>query len=173
MEQNVRLIELSVNGVRWSAHAEDRTTLAALLRESFGLTGTHLGCEHGVCGSCTVLVDGRSVRSCLMFAAQADGCEVRTVEGLAAPGELSILQESMRDSHAFQCGFCTPGFLMTIRELLDDGAADLTRNEIREHLSGNICRCSGYQTIVDGVELACAREAAAKAVDLEGAADGG
>jgi carbon-monoxide dehydrogenase small subunit len=155
------VIELTVNGARRRGSADDRTTLADFLREGLGLTGTHLGCEHGVCGACTVLVDGRSTRSCLMFAAQATGRAVQTIEGLAPAGELNTLQQAMRDVHAFQCGFCTPGFLMTIRELLDDEAsADLGRAGIREYLSGNICRCSGYQTIIDGVELARSREAA-------------
>jgi carbon-monoxide dehydrogenase small subunit len=152
-------IELSVNGRPRAAYAEARTILADFLRESLGLTGTHLGCEHGVCGACTVLLDGRAVRSCLLFAVQAAGREVRTVEGLAPPGEMSVLQEAMWDAHAFQCGFCTPGFLMTIRELLDDGAEGMSRQDIRTHLSGNVCRCSGYQTIIDGVELAREREA--------------
>jgi aerobic-type carbon monoxide dehydrogenase small subunit (CoxS/CutS family) len=155
------VIELTVNGARRRGPADDRMTLADFLREGLGLTGTHLGCEHGVCGACTVLVDGRSTRSCLMFAAQATGRTVQTIEGLAPAGELTTLQQAMRDVHAFQCGFCTPGFLMTIRELLDDEAcADLDRAGIREYLGGNICRCSGYQTIIDGVELARSREAA-------------
>jgi carbon-monoxide dehydrogenase small subunit len=154
-------IDLSVNGRTRSAYAEARTTLADFLRESLGLTGTHVGCEHGVCGACTVLLDGRAVRSCLTFAVQAAGREVRTVEGLAPPGEMSVLQEAMWDAHAFQCGFCTPGFLMTIRELLDDGAEGMSREDIRTSLSGNVCRCSGYQTIINGVELAREREGTA------------
>jgi carbon-monoxide dehydrogenase small subunit len=162
------VIELTVNGARRRGAADDRTTLADFLREGLGLTGTHLGCEHGVCGACTVLLDGRSTRSCLMFAAQAAGRTVQTIEGLAPAGELNTLQQAMRDVHAFQCGFCTPGFLMTIRELLDDEAStDLGRAGIREYLSGNICRCSGYQAIIDGVELARSREAAERSGDGE------
>jgi carbon-monoxide dehydrogenase small subunit len=151
-------IELVVNGERRRAAADVRITLADFLREKLALTGTHLGCEHGVCGACTVMVDGVAVRSCLMLAVQARGKRVLTVEGLGEPDDLHPLQEAFRETHAFQCGFCTPGFVMTSLELLrDDPDADETR--IREVLSGNICRCTGYQSIVEGVLLAAERGA--------------
>ena len=132
--------------------------LADALREDLALTGTHIGCEHGVCGACTVIVDGSAVRSCLMLAVQADGASVLTVEGLSDDGELHPVQEALWDSHAFQCGFCTPGFVMSIVALLEEGRS-LTEDEIRTELSGNICRCSGYQTIVEGVQRAVERAA--------------
>jgi len=146
-------VELIVNGASRNADTEPRKTLADFLREDLGLTGTHLGCEHGVCGACTVIVDDEPVRSCLMLAVQANGATVRTVEGLAGGDdndELNRLQEAMRDSHAFQCGFCTPGFMMQITALLDENPAP-TEREIRETLSGNICRCTGYESILNGV----------------------
>jgi carbon-monoxide dehydrogenase small subunit len=152
-------IELTVNGQRRSLGVEARRTLADALREDLSLTGTHLGCEHGVCGACTVLVDGLAVRSCLMLAVQAAGTEVVTVEGLAQDGELHPVQQAFWDSHAFQCGFCTPGFVMTTVAMLEE-ERPLSDREIREELSGNICRCSGYQTIVAGVKLALERAAA-------------
>jgi xanthine dehydrogenase iron-sulfur cluster and FAD-binding subunit A len=135
---------------------EARKTLADFLRDDLDLTGTHVGCEHGVCGACTVIVDGRAVRSCLMLAVQAAGREVTTVEGLAPDGELGPLQQAMWDSHSFQCGFCTPGFVMQATAFLR-GHPDAGEQEIREALSGNICRCTGYQSIVDGVLLAVQR----------------
>ena len=138
-------IQLSVNGTPTEAVVEARLTLADFLRERCGLTGTHLGCEHGVCGACTVLLNGAAVRSCLVFAVQADGMEVDTVEGVAAAdGELSPVQAAMRDCHGLQCGFCTPGFVMSITALLRDNP-DPTDEQIREGLSGNVCRCTGYQ----------------------------
>src|SRR4051812_10448069 len=140
-------ITLTVNGTVRSGAAEPRLTLADFLRERCGLTGTHLGCEHGVCGACTVFLDGEAVRSCLMFAVQADGAEVTTIEGLGgADGELSPVQAAFRDSHGLQCGFCTPGFVVTVTALLRDNP-DPTDEEIREGLSGNLCRCTGYQGI--------------------------
>jgi carbon-monoxide dehydrogenase small subunit len=143
-------IELVVNGETRSASAEARKTLADFLREDLRLTGTHVGCEHGVCGACTVLFDGQPVRSCLLFAVQARGSEVTTVEGLALDGAMNPLQEALWESHSFQCGFCTPGFLMQVTALLAEHPhAD--EAEIREALSGNICRCTGYQSIVEGV----------------------
>lgn len=150
-EQHV--VELTVNGVTRTAPAEARMTLADFLRERLELTGTHLGCEHGVCGACTVLLDGDAVRSCLMFAVQARGHDVVTVEGLATDGPMHPVQEAFWESHAFQCGFCTPGIVMTTVALLGD-EPDPDEQTVRETLSGNVCRCSGYQSIVDGVLLA-------------------
>jgi carbon-monoxide dehydrogenase small subunit len=148
-------VTMTVNGEQRQASVEPRLTLADFLRERCRLTGTHLGCEHGVCGACTVLVDGAAVRSCLVFAVQADGSEVTTVEGVASPdGELSPVQAAFRDCHGLQCGFCTPGFVMTLTAFLRDNA-DPTDLEIREALSGNLCRCTGYQGI-----LKAARQAA-------------
>ena len=155
-------IELTVNGAARSAAAEPRKTLADFLREDLGLTGTHLGCEHGVCGACTVLLDGAPVRSCLMLAVQARGADVTTVEGLATNGAMNPLQEAMRDTHAFQCGFCTPGFLMQITALLADNPTP-GEQEIRETLSGNICRCTGYESILNGVLRAAGVPAATTA----------
>lgn len=154
-------IDLTVNGERRSGRAEPRKTLADFLREDLGLTGTHLGCEHGVCGACTVMVDGEPARSCLVLAVQASGCEVGTVEGLGSPESLGPLQRALWDHHSFQCGFCTPGFLMQITALLAENPHP-TEPEVREALSGNLCRCTGYESIVDGV-LAAAERATPKA----------
>jgi carbon-monoxide dehydrogenase small subunit len=143
-------LAVTVNGERRSAVVDGRKTLADFLRQELGLTGTHLGCEHGVCGSCTVLVDGASARSCLMLAAQANGTEITTIEGLAIDGELNELQRAMRDNHGFQCGFCTPGFMMTATELLRENPRP-SEAQVREAISGNICRCTGYQSIVTGI----------------------
>jgi carbon-monoxide dehydrogenase small subunit len=147
--------ELTVNGSPYRLEdVEPRLLLCDALRDRLGLTGTHIGCEHGVCGACTVLVDGEPARSCLMFALQARGHEVRTVEGLAPdPEHLSPLQQAFRDHHALQCGFCTPGILLTMERFLQDHPAP-SRRQIREALSGNLCRCTGYQNIVDAVEAA-------------------
>jgi carbon-monoxide dehydrogenase small subunit len=144
-------ISLSVNGERVEAHVLPRLNLADFLREHLKLTGTHLGCEHGVCGACTVRVGGEIVRSCLMLAVQADGAAVETIEGLSDSGEIADLQAAFRDRNALQCGFCTPGMLMAAQDLLRAKAMP-ARNEIREHLSGNYCRCTGYQAIIDAVE---------------------
>jgi carbon-monoxide dehydrogenase small subunit len=143
-----RRIAVTVNGQRRAAEVETRRTLADFLRQSLGLTGTHLGCEHGVCGACTVLLDGRSVRACLMLAVQANGHEITTVEGIA-PGrtELHPLQEAFRDHHGLQCGFCTPGMLTTLLEFLREHP-DPTEDEVRIAISGNLCRCTGYQGII-------------------------
>jgi carbon-monoxide dehydrogenase small subunit len=151
--KDVHAIHLTVNGAVVDRQVESRVSLADFLREDLRLTGTHLGCEHGVCGACTVLVDGRSVRSCLILAVQADGTAVRTVEGLGTPDKLNALQQAMRQHHGLQCGFCTPGMLMTLTEYLEQrqNAARPTEAEVREVLSGNICRCTGYQGIVDAV----------------------
>ncbi|HEY1275596.1 MAG TPA: (2Fe-2S)-binding protein [Thermoleophilaceae bacterium] len=147
---NTRELSLVLNGVPARAVVETRKTLADVLREDFGLVGTKLGCEHGVCGACTVLVDGAAVRSCLLFAVQVEGLSVDTVEGLSATGELSEVQEAFRRHHALQCGFCTPGLLMSVTEYLRD-ADPADDDELRDALSGNVCRCTGYQGIVDAV----------------------
>jgi carbon-monoxide dehydrogenase small subunit len=149
-----RTIALTVNGRRIEASVEVRHTLADFLRHQLDLTGTHLGCEHGVCGACTVLVDGRSTRGCLMLAVQADGRAVTTVEGIAAAdGTLHPLQQAFKDAHGLQCGFCTPGMLTTLLELLRDNP-DPSESEVRVAISGNLCRCTGYQAIVDATLLA-------------------
>jgi aerobic carbon-monoxide dehydrogenase small subunit len=138
---------VTVNGKSYARVVDARLTLADFLRHELNLTGTHLGCEHGVCGACTVLVDGRSARSCLMFAVQANGCEITTVEGLAPDGKLSVLQQAFIDNHGLQCGFCTPGMLITLTELLRE-KPDPNEQEVREALTGNLCRCTGYAGIV-------------------------
>lgn len=147
-------VRLTVNGRDVEGTVEPRMTLADFLRERCGLTGTHLGCEHGACGACTVLADGQAVRACLMFAVAADGMEITTVEGIASDdGELSAVQSAMRACHGLQCGFCTPGFVMSITALLRDNPRP-TDAEIRQGLSGNFCRCTGYQSIVAAVHQA-------------------
>ena len=143
-------ISLTVNGVQYAVEAEPRKLLADLLRDDLGLTGTHIGCEQGVCGACTVLVDGRTARSCLMFAVQADGANITTVEGIAAGDVLHPLQTAFSQHHALQCGFCTPGLLITSLELLER-TPHPTADEVRVALSGNLCRCTGYQNIVAAV----------------------
>ncbi len=152
-----RHVELIVNGDRREGWAEPRMTLADFLRDELGLTGTHLGCEHGACGACTILMDGRSVRSCLLLAVQAAGHELTTVEGLARPdGSLHPIQEAFSEAHALQCGFCTPGFLLSVVELLERHP-DPDEETIRTWLSGNLCRCTGYVNIVAAVRLAAGR----------------
>jgi aerobic carbon-monoxide dehydrogenase small subunit len=152
-------ISLTVNGVERELEVETRRLLSDALRADLGLTGTHVGCEHGVCGCCTVLLDGRPVRSCLVLAVQAAGCEVRTIEGLAEPdGTLSALQRAFKQEHALQCGFCTPGFLMTASSFYRE-AANMSDEEIREALGGQLCRCTGYVGIVRAVRAAAAMEA--------------
>jgi carbon-monoxide dehydrogenase small subunit len=148
MMADTRKIALTVNGRRYEETVETRYTLADFLRQQLGLTGTHLGCEHGVCGACTILLDGRSARSCLMLAVQANGHEITTVEGIA-PDEKTLhpLQEAFRDNHGLQCGFCTPGMLITLLEFLRDHP-DPTEQEVRVAIAGNLCRCTGYQGIV-------------------------
>jgi aerobic-type carbon monoxide dehydrogenase small subunit (CoxS/CutS family) len=145
-EQTVRIVT-TVNGVKYVETVESRLTLADFLRGRLRLTGTHLGCEHGVCGACTVLVDGAAVRACLMFAAQVDDCEVETVENLAAEGDLTPLQKAFSKHHAVQCGFCTSGFLMSATAALREGPV-ISDEEARDCLSGNICRCTGYAGLV-------------------------
>ena len=152
---------VSVNGKSYARVVDARLTLAEFLRHEIGLTGTHLGCEHGVCGACTVLVDGHTARSCLMFAVQANGCEVTTVEGLAPEGKLSVLQQAFIDNHGLQCGFCTPGMLMTLTELLRE-RPEPSEQEVREALTGNLCRCTGYAGIVSAA-LDAARRLRAEA----------
>jgi carbon-monoxide dehydrogenase small subunit len=148
------MVRMVVNGDERSGTIEPRLTLADFLRERCHLTGTHLGCEHGVCGACTVLVDGAAVRSCLMLAVQAEGADVTTIEGIgAADGTLSVVQEAFREAHGLQCGFCTPGFVVSVTAFLRDHP-DPTDREIREGLSGNLCRCTGYQGIINAVRLA-------------------
>jgi carbon-monoxide dehydrogenase small subunit len=150
-------VTMTVNGQRRQALVEARKTLADFLREDCALTGTHLGCEHGVCGACTVLLDGEAVRACLLFAVQAEACDVTTIEGLTpTDGGLSPVQEAFRDAHGLQCGFCTPGFVVSVTAFLRDHPSP-TDQEIREGLSGNLCRCTGYQGIVNAVRLAAAR----------------
>ncbi len=147
-------VELTVNGRTHRHVVEPRLTLADFLREKCGLTGTHLGCEHGACGACTVLLEGQAVRACLIFAVQVDGQEITTVEGIAgADGELSPVQSALRDCHGLQCGFCTPGFVTSITALLRDNPQP-SYEEIREGLSGNFCRCTGYQGIINAVRRA-------------------
>jgi carbon-monoxide dehydrogenase small subunit len=150
-------ISLRVNGQEHQLTVEDRRTLADMLRHDLGYTGTHLGCEHGICGACTVLLDGQPVRACLVFGVQADRAEVRTVEGLADGERLSDLQQAFSDHHALQCGFCTPGFLMLAEAYLaetllaDDGTEALTEEQARELVASNLCRCTGYQGIVEAI----------------------
>jgi carbon-monoxide dehydrogenase small subunit len=152
-----RQISLTIDGKRYDSDVEVRFTLADFLRQQLGLTGTHLGCEHGVCGACTVLIDGVSARSCLMLAVQADGHAVTTVAGLAPSSDrLHPLQEAFRDHHGLQCGFCTPGMLTTLVEFLNENPAP-TEEEIRIAISGNLCRCTGYQGIVAAVHDAAKR----------------
>lgn len=152
---------LTVNGDDLVIEAEARRSLADVLREECGLTGTHLGCEHGVCGACTVLLDGRPVRSCLMLGVQATGAAVTTVEGLAdgpaADATYHPIQQAMHDAHGFQCGFCSPGFLLTAAAYLEQHP-EATRDDVREELSGNLCRCTGYASIIDGVLVALDRQ---------------
>jgi aerobic-type carbon monoxide dehydrogenase small subunit (CoxS/CutS family) len=148
-------IQLTLNGQTRTVIVDPRRLLSDVIRVDLGLTGTNVGCEQGICGSCTVLVDGRTARSCLMFAVQAAGAEITTVEGLSADGTLSALQESFREHQALQCGFCTPGFLMTATELLE-AESDPDEETIRAALAGNICRCTGYEHIVDAVRAAAA-----------------
>jgi len=150
-------VKLNVNGRLREADVEPRKTLLDTLREDFLLVGSHAGCEHGVCGACTVLIDGEPSRACLMFAVQADGYEITTIEGLApAPGELSIVQDAFCETHGLQCGYCTPGMILTAHALLTQNDAP-TRDDIVEAISGNICRCTGYGQIVEAVEFAADR----------------
>lgn len=148
-----RIVNVTVNGKPYERLVEPRMTLADFLRNELDLTGTHLGCEHGVCGACTVVMEGEAVRSCLLLAVQADGCVLRTVESLADGDQLHPLQRAFQDRHALQCGFCTPGFLMTAFAFLQENPAP-TETEIREAISGNLCRCTGYQPIIEAIAQA-------------------
>lgn len=153
---NKHLIEVTVNGTPYTKEVEPRLLLSDFLRHDLGLTGTHVGCEHGVCGACTILFQGEPVRSCLMLAVQADGSQVQTVEALGTPDAMHPLQEAFHEAHGLQCGFCTPGFLMTLVPYLEQNP-DPSADEIREAISGNLCRCTGYQHIVDAALLAASR----------------
>jgi aerobic carbon-monoxide dehydrogenase small subunit len=150
---NPMQVSMTINGEPYRRSVEPRKTLADFLREDCALTGTHLGCEHGVCGACTVLVDGAAVRSCLMFAVQADGSDLTTIEGLANGSELGVVQEAFRQEHGLQCGFCTPGFVVSVHAYLAEHPSP-SRDEIRDAMSGNLCRCTGYQGIIRAVERA-------------------
>jgi carbon-monoxide dehydrogenase small subunit len=148
-----REVRLTVNGVSYDADVEPRTTLVDLLRGELGLTGTHVGCEHGACGACTVLIDGQPVRSCIVLAVQAHGTNLMTVEGLARNGELHPIQQAFQEEHGLQCGFCTPGFLLSVYDLLQR-SPDPSDEQIRDALGGQICRCTGYQAILSSVRVA-------------------
>ena len=149
-EDELVAVEVTVNGRRYRERVEPRLLLSDFLRHRLGLTGTHVGCEHGVCGACTVRLDGVAVRSCLLFALQVDGCQIETVEGLAGTGELTDLQRAMRAHHALQCGFCTPGVLMAAEDLLAR-AESLERADVERLLAGHVCRCTGYEPIVEAI----------------------
>ena len=161
MPQEHRSVKITVNGQTYNKQVEPRRLLSDFLREDLDLRGTHVGCEHGICGACTVLMNGHTVRSCLMFAVQANGAQITTIEGLAKNGELHPLQEGFWENHGLQCGFCTPGFLMSACELLERNP-DPTEQEVREGLSGNMCRCTGYQGIVESVLAAASKMKAQK-----------
>jgi carbon-monoxide dehydrogenase small subunit len=162
MTDRVR-VALTVNGERVDAVVEPRQNLVDFLREELQLTGSHVGCEHGVCGACTIRVEGTIVRGCLMLAVQCDGARVETIEGLSDSGDIADLQAAFCERNALQCGFCTPGVLLTAQELLLQSDSAPSRDQIREHLSGNYCRCTGYQAIVDAIEaVAAARQGQAR-----------
>lgn len=146
-------VVVTVNGTRHERLVEPRRLLCDFIRQDLGLTGTHIGCEHGVCGMCTILIDGRTARSCLTFAVQVDGAEITTVEGLGTPAKMHPLQQAFWEKHGLQCGFCTPAMLLTALELLNSNPSP-SRDEIREAISSNLCRCTGYQNIIDSVESA-------------------
>lgn len=158
MAKDMHEITVTVNGQRYVEEVEGRYLLVDFLRHRLALTGTHVGCAHGACGACTIFVDDRPTRSCLMFAVQADGCEIRTVESLSDGEDLSILQEEFRHHHALQCGYCTPGMLVSATALLAENPHP-TEDEIREYMAGNLCRCTGYKAIVTAIEAASQRKA--------------
>ena len=147
------IVKTTINGSEYIREVEPRLLLTDFIRHELGLTGTHVGCEHGVCGACTILLDGQAVRGCLMLAVQAHGRELMTVEGLGTQDKMHPLQEAFHEAHGLQCGYCTPGFLMTLKPFLEENP-NPTEHEIREALSGNLCRCTGYQHIVDAVKIA-------------------
>lgn len=157
MAQTVK-INVTVNGKQYEREVEPRLLLSDFIRHDLGLTGTHVGCEHGLCGACTVLMDGEAVRSCTIFAVQADGHEIHTVESLGTPDNLHPIQQAFIEKHALQCGFCTPGFLMTLVDYLGDNP-NPTEEEIREAIDGNFCRCTGYFNIIEAVKLAAQKMA--------------
>jgi carbon-monoxide dehydrogenase small subunit len=160
MSEALYSIAVEVNGTQRASQVSARTSLVDWLREQLHLTGTHIGCEHGICGACSIMLDGEPVRSCLMYAVQADGHSITTVEGLARPdGQLSILQDSFCETHGLQCGYCTPGMLIAAQALLDANPRP-TEEQIRDAIGGNLCRCTGYQQIVDAIALAAQRMAA-------------
>jgi len=161
MSKNLHDISLVVNGEQVTETVEARKSLVDFLREHLGLTGSHVGCEHGFCGACTVRVDGVIVRGCLMLAAQCDGAKVETIEGLSDAGEIADLQQAFEQRNALQCGYCTPGMLLTAQELLARGGVP-SRDAIRAHLAGNYCRCTGYQAIIDAVEAVAQQRAGTK-----------
>ena len=161
MPQAYRSVELTVNEQTYNRQVEPRRLLSDFLREDLDLRGTHVGCKHGICGACTVLMNGHTIRSCLMFAMQANGAEIATIEGLAKNGELHPLQEGFWENHGLQCGFCTPGFLLSACELLERNP-DPTEKEVRVGLSGNMCRCTGYQGIIESVLSAASKMKAQK-----------
>jgi len=156
MKSNVTRIEMTVNGVPMSAEAEPRMLLVDFIRHRLHLTGTHVGCAHGACGACTIMLDGRPARSCLMFAIQAHQAQIKTVEGLATEEGLSPLQQEFSNHHALQCGFCTPGMLISAQKLLDENPSP-SQEQIRKELAGNLCRCTGYNNIVNAVQAAAIR----------------
>jgi aerobic-type carbon monoxide dehydrogenase small subunit (CoxS/CutS family) len=153
-------LRVTINGQAYESEVEPRKLLSDFIREDAGLTGTHVGCEHGVCGACTVIMNGETVRSCLMFAIQADGAQLLTVEGITPEQGLSPLQEAFWDRHGLQCGFCTPGILMTATELLESASDPLTDDQIRYAISGNLCRCTGYQNVIAAIRDESVRRAA-------------
>ncbi len=155
-------VQVTVNGTRYEHTVEPRMLLVDFIRHELGLTGTHVGCEHGVCGTCTILLDGKPVRSCLLFAPQANGHEIRTIEGLGTMDNLHPIQEAFREAHGLQCGFCTPGVIMSVLPFVEQNA-NPTEEEVREALDGNLCRCTGYQNIVQAVQLASEMVASRKA----------
>jgi len=166
MSEETQAITLTVNGEAVTRTVRVREHLVDFLRSDLGLTGSHIGCEHGICGACSVRVDGVVVRGCLMLAVQADGAEVTTIEGLTESGEIADLQADFGERDALQCGYCTPGMLMTTAELLREGGVS-SRDDIREHLSGNFCRCTGYHAIIDAIETTMKRRANQKNVEKQ------
>lgn len=165
-------VQVTINGEQYTRDVEPRLLLSDFLRHDLALTGTHVGCEHGVCGACTILMDGAAVRSCLIFAVQVDGHTLQTVEGLGSAESLHPLQEAFRDAHALQCGFCTPGFLMSLVPFLAE-SPDPSDEEIRHALGGNLCRCTGYQNIVEAVRIACRRQRESNTEDASTGQSGG